>query len=52
MVSDEELSIAVEEFEVLYDKSHHDFHRKAKFLFICGIRLFMFFLEEQFIAIK
>ena len=28
MVDDEELSIAVEQFGVLYDKSHPDFHRK------------------------
>ena len=28
MVADEELSIAVEQFDVLYDKSHPDFHRK------------------------
>ena len=28
MVADEELSIAVEQFDVLYDKSHQDFHRK------------------------
>ena len=28
MVADEELSIAVEQFDVLYDKSHPDFHKK------------------------
>ena len=28
MVADEEFSIAVEQFDVLYDKSHPDFHRK------------------------
>ena len=28
MVADEELSIAVEQFDVFYDKSHPDFQRK------------------------